>query len=35
MSAVFGHPAHCTAWHIPCAAGIEQTIKESPIGIQG
>ncbi len=35
MSAFFRQPTHYTARRMPRAAGIEQTIKELPIGIQG
>ena len=35
MSSVFPQQPHCTARRMPRAVGIEQTIKESPIGIQG
>lgn len=35
MSASFQKPMHCTARRMKRAAGIEHTIKEFPIGIQG
>lgn len=35
MSAFFSHPTHYTARRTKRAAGINQTIKEFPIGIQG
>ena len=34
MSAIFRQPTQYNARRIPCAADIEQTIKEFPIGIQ-
>jgi hypothetical protein len=35
MSASFPRPTHYTARCVNRAAGIEETIKEFPIGIQG
>lgn len=34
MSAFYPQPTHYTAQRAPLAAGIEQTVKEFPIGIQ-